>query len=107
VRSDRYWGVLAGTQVLPARLLVKDGVDHNDDPHKNPGGILVLMNDTGVGVRDAEIFKEPLSLCFKATIDDPTRFKRSRSVGRRCRIDDPTPCFRRGRLEGTCRNGQR
>jgi transposase len=35
------------------------------------------------------------ALCFTATIDDPTRFKRSRSVGA---INDPTPCFRRGRL---------
>ena len=34
------------------------------------------------------------ALCFKATIDDPTRFKRSRSVGALRRIDDPTPCFR-------------
>ena len=41
------------------------------------------------------------ALCFKATIDDPTRFKRSRSVGRLCRIDDPTPCFRGDRLDGT------
>ena len=39
------------------------------------------------------------ALCFKATIDDPTRFKRSRSVGFFLyRIDHPTPCLRGDRL---------
>jgi transposase len=40
------------------------------------------------------------ALCFKATIDDPTRFKRSRSVGAYVGLTDPTPCFRRDRLDG-------
>jgi transposase len=40
------------------------------------------------------------ALCFKATIDDPTRFKRSRSVGAYVGLTTRT-CFRRGRLDGT------
>src|SRR5262249_45243557 len=41
---------------------------------------------------DAQVRRFMTVPCFKATIDDPTRFKR---------IDDPTPCFRRDRLDGT------
>ena len=37
------------------------------------------------------------ALCFKATTDDPTRFKRSRSVGAYW-INDQTSCLRRARL---------
>jgi Transposase IS116/IS110/IS902 family len=38
------------------------------------------------------------ALCFKATIDDPTRLERSRSVGALYRIDNPMPCLRGDRL---------
>jgi transposase len=37
------------------------------------------------------------ALCFLATIDDPTRFKRSRSVG--AYVDDPQIRIRRDRLD--------
>ena len=41
------------------------------------------------------------ALCYLATIDDPTRFKKSRSVGALCRIDDPKISFGRDRLDWT------
>src|SRR5580692_12541620 len=41
------------------------------------------------------------ALCFLATIDDPTRFKRSRSVGAYGRTDNPTIRIRRDRLDGS------
>jgi Transposase IS116/IS110/IS902 family len=41
------------------------------------------------------------ALCFKATIDDPARFKRSRSVGAYIGLTTRRHAFRRDRLVGT------
>jgi transposase len=41
------------------------------------------------------------ALCSLATIDDPSRFKRSRSVGAYVGLTDPTVRLRRDRLDGS------
>ena len=58
---------------------------------RNDAQVRRFMTAPGVGPITA--------LCFLATIDDPTRFKRSRSVGAYVGLDDPTICIRRDRLD--------
>ena len=59
---------------------------------RNDAQVRRFMTTPGVGAITA--------LCFLATIDDPTRFKRSRSVGAYVGSDDPTIRIRRDRLDG-------
>ena len=59
---------------------------------RNDAQVRRFMTAPGVGPITA--------LCFLATIDDPTRFKRSRSRRSLCRTDDPTIRIRRDRLDG-------
>ena len=58
---------------------------------RNNAQVRRFMTAPGVGPITA--------LCFLATIDDPTRFKRSTKRRSLCRTDDPTIRIRRDRLD--------
>ena len=80
--------------LLEARKAIEQQVDDLDRKvHKlarHDVQVRRFMTVPGVGPITA--------LCFKATIDDPTRFKRSRSVGAYIGLTNSTPCLWGNRL---------